>query len=401
MKPKSWQILYMVLISVFLSSSVASNEYYSNSSLTKIEVHELQEGLIRLGYSVKYLDGMIGRQTEVAISKYAKEHGLVDNPEVVLQHIRSQMLRESNEELELESQLEEIENKLKEVEKKVGLNSTQDAKFFTKEEVDAKVSAAASQVELSIYKSIFIPILVAMLTAFAGIFSFFLFLQSKLKNEIENQKNNLITKAITGVKPKVEDMVSQLRDDHNVDFGGIIGRITYFIHGVREVVHKKNSNPSLNPVNDGLIEDIQATFETSCIASMEACIKASDEALFSNSDAMFALTNGLFYLAEDIEKELFVRRSTDEAKRVIKRGIDKVKNHVCNGVEKTESWLQMADNICYSAAVTNEMTIEEIKEFAALISEYVHNHKDNPQAYLQDLFSIYPDTVQKALGYQS
>ncbi|TRY33890.1 peptidoglycan-binding protein [Aliiglaciecola sp. M165] len=395
----------MMLLLLTSITTQASEEH----SLTKKDVFELQEQLSHAGYAVKYFDGLLGRETQIAIKSYAKHHDIENEPEVVLGHIRRNQTSYIGKIESLKDEIKTLQSDIKAVQKKI--DTDVEKPFFTpSRDIPSLIKSESKQSDVEIYKNIAFGLLLSILAGVVGIYFMFEKIKKELKEQIEKDLNNSLsdsmTDKITEAKTEVDRHVKKLSKkalrEHHEDYGELTGRISFFLYGVKNTLATfKETIPAEDPIVDSLDNisgTIQKTHEVSNFAAMQTILKLPMSQIKSNDELLTSVTNGLYYLADDIANDSMVLRTETKAKKLIKRTINLFEKYVVEEMPKDEMWMDAMDNLCYSASVTCEFNDEKLKAYLTMMENYIQSDNKSNFESVEELLSVYPERVKQLMA---
>lgn len=394
------------MLLLLTSVTTLANEEHS---LTKKDVFELQEQLSHAGYAVKYFDGLLGRETQIAIKSYAKHHDIANEPEIVLGHIRRNQTSYVAKIKKLKDEINTLKAEIKVVQKKI--DTDVEKPFFTpSRDIPSLIKSESKQSDVEIYRNLAIGLLLSILAGVFGIYFMFEKIKKELKEQIEKEltsslddtMTNKITEAKTEVDRHVKKLTKKALREHHEDYGELTGRISYFLYGVKDTLATfKKTLPAEDPIVsslDNINGTIQRTHEVCNFAAMQTILKLPMSQIKSNDELLTSVTNGLYYLADDIANDSMVLRTETKAKRLIKRTINLVEKYVVEEMPKDEMWIDVMDNLCYAASVTCEFTDEKLKAHLTMMDNYIQSDNKGDFESIEELLSVYPERVKQLMA---
>ena len=397
---------YLVILLMLVSvETIATQEH----ALSKKDVYELQEKLSNAGFTVKYFDGILGRETEIAIELYANQNKILGEPEVVLAHIRKAKSPTSDRIKELEEQLAKLKKDVSKIKAKT--DTDVEKPFFTpSRDIPNLIQSESKQSDIEIYKTLALTVLVSIIAIGGGAYWLVEHAKEKIKKQLEDDLktklnvvlNRKLQRTTRTIDKHVSDSAKEAMHEHYEDYGEITGRLSYFLYEVKDTLSHIDEKllDSEDPIKGSVKRikgTIQKTQEVSNFAAMETILKLPVDKIKSNEEILLSITNGLYYLAEDIHKKSMVLRTEVKAKTLIKSSIEKVENIALEEMAKDKTWLNIMDNLCFAGAVSCEYSDEKLINLFNQMEAYIQSDAECGYANIGELLSVYPERVRKLM----
>lgn len=332
------------------------------------DIRELQERLVQQGYSVKFIDGNLGLQTQGAMAIYAQNNGLKENPYVILNHLRGASNRDSIKEAALLRRIEKLEKDLAKQIEDTAYVSDADP-LMNREDTKTFVSSELSNT--------FITMIVGAMGVLISFGGFYVWMRNKIRNDI----NEHLATFEDSIKKRRDEVINdtnkRMEDQQNFIYGVLTGRLGLLIYFLRQEPAFAELTQKL-PIVDEFTDKIQSEFTEHAVKDLRKVNSIDAETVRKKMDL---LSNTLFYDAEALARN---KRSPTHR---INEFFIPCFNYVTSDKDRTIAWAQRLDNVVYCGVIAKKIPTDEalkwLQEAKLILKEKDFNH----------LISIYPKEI--------